>query len=400
MAGPWNASEAVYLDHAATTPLRPEVEAVIAAASREAFANPSSQHAAGRRARQILEESRERIVDALGGRGSGPARDRLVFTSGATEANRFALFGAAHGPPGAVATSARDHASLRSSAVALAEQRGWSHTDLPLSADGSLDPAGLAAWLDHTASRPARLLGTTLVCGQTGSSERWGDPQAPLARLVRAASCFVHSDATQAVAVEPVVFSDLGIASMTLAPHKFGGPRGIGGLLIRGDIALAPIQPGPQETGLRGGTEPVALAAGFAEALDRAVAERASLARRLETLRDHFEASVVSVARSKGIAATVLGGGGDRSPHVSTIAFPNRDRQALVMAADLAGLCCSTGTACASGSSEPSPALVAMGLPADVVRSAVRFSFGRSTTRDDLDRAVAILAQILSVAMP
>jgi cysteine desulfurase len=182
---------------------------------------------------------------------------------------------------------------------------------------------------------------------------------------------------------------------MTLAPHKFGGPRGIGGLVIRYNTAIDPVQAGPQETGLRGGTEPVALAAGFAAALDMAVAERAGVAARLAALRDHFETGVLDRARALGNAAVVIGASACRAPHISTIAFPGHDRQALAMAADLAGLCCATGTACASGSTEPAPALVAARLPAEVVRGAVRFSFGSATTIDDVDRAITVLASLL-----
>jgi cysteine desulfurase len=205
----------------------------------------------------------------------------------------------------------------------------------------------------------------------------------------------VHSDATQAVAFMPVDVPRMDVATLTLSPHKFGGPRGIGGLVIRGDVDLEPLQPGPQETGMRGGTEAVALAVGFAKALELATAERTKMNLRLTGLRDRFEAGVVAAAGRRGLSACVIGVEGDRSPHVSTIGFPGRDRQAIVMAADLVGLCCATGTACASGSSEPAPALAAMGLPEDVARGAVRFSFGRATTEEEIDRAIALLEGVL-----
>jgi cysteine desulfurase len=382
----------LFLDHASTTPVRPEVEAVMVTAGREGFANPSSQHAAGRRARQILEDSRERILEALGGSTAGPSRDRLVFTSGATEANRLAILGMGRAAAGAVATSARDHSGLRAAATSLAKQPGWSHGELPLTRAGTLDPVGLAAWLHRTTSAPTRILCTTLVCGQTGTCEPWPPPAA--GQECRPAD-LVHADATQAVVTEVIDFQALGIATLTLAPHKFGGPRGIGALLIRRDTMIDAVQSGPQEMGLRGGTEAVVLAAGFAAALDMALAERAALAGRLSGLRDRFEQRVLEAARSRGIAAVVIGEPVRRAAHISTLSFPGHDRQALAMAADLAGLCCATGTACASGSSEPAPALVASGLPADIVRGAVRFSFGSTTTADDLDRATAILATVL-----
>ena len=381
----------IYLDHAATTPLRPEVEAAMEAAGRDGFANPSSQHAAGRRARQILEDARERILAAVGCRSTGPHRCRLVFTSGATEANRLAVLGAARSPAGVGAVSARDHASLRAAAKDLASRLGWSITDLPLDSHGTLDSAAVSVWLDQTQGVPCRILCTTLVCGQTGTLE---SALAVAAAAERA--CLVHADATQAVAFTDVDFTRLGVATLTLAPHKFGGPRGIGGLVIRRDVDLQPLHPGPQETGMRGGTEPVALAAGFATALEMACAERAEAARRVTRLREHFEAGTRALAERRGIVATVVSETADRSPHVSTIGFHGRDRQAIVMAADLGGLCCATGTACASGSSEPAPALASMELPEGIARGAVRFSFGRSTTEADVNRAIIILETILS----
>jgi len=382
----------LFLDHASTTPVRPEVEAAMLAAGREGFGNPSSQHAVGRRARRILEDSRERILTALGGSTAGPDCDRLVFTSGATEANRLAILGMGHAAAGAVATSARDHSGLRAAATAVANQRGWWHAELPLTRTGTLDAVALASWFDRTTSAPTRILCTTLVCGQTGTCEPW---PLPGVRHEGGAANLVHADATQAIATEAVDFRSLGIATMTIAPHKFGGPRGIGALVIRRDTVIDAVQAGPQEMGLRGGTEAVALAAGFATALDMALAERAALAGRLSLLRTRFEQGVLDLARSRGVAAVVIGESARRAAHISTISFPGHDRQTLAMAADLAGLCCATGTACASGSTEPAPALVASGLPADLVRGALRFSFGSTTTADDVDRATAILATVL-----
>lgn len=393
MAARHSSLASIFLDHASTTPVRPEVEDAMAAAARDGFGNPSSQHAAGRRARQILEDARERILAALGGMTAGPGRDRLVFTSGATEANRLAVLGMGRGQGGAVATSARDHFSLRVASQALAEQRGWTHRDLPLTPFGTLDPVAVATWLAGTDPARLRILCTTLVCGQTGTSEPW-----PPHAGADGKACLVHADATQAVSTAAVHFQTLAIDTMALAPHKFGGPRGIGGLVIRHKTAIDPVQAGPQETGLRGGTEPVALAAGFAAALDIAVAERAGVAERLAALRDHFETDVLDRARALGVAAVVIGASSCRAPHISTIAFPGHDRQSLAMAADLAGLCCATGTACASGSTEPAPALVAAGLPPEVVRGAIRFSFSSATTIDDVDRAIAVIASLLRQA--
>ena len=328
------AGGSIYLDHAATTPVHPEVTAAMEAAQREGFANPSSLHAAGRRAKRLLEEARERIVMALGGRPTGPGRDRLVFTSGATEANRLAILGLAAGSPGrAVFVSARDHSSVRLAARELAD-RGWTLVDQPLTAAGSLRDTGALP-------SGGGVLAGTLVCGQTGVRD---DLAGLRDRPGRPTGLAVHVDATQAIAFDAPRFEDLPVESLACAAHKIGGPRGIGALVVR---------PG--------------LEAGAAAAWPDAV---------------------------------VVGRSADRAPHIATIAFPGCDRQALVMAADLEGLCCSTGTACASGSGEPAPALVAAGLPAEIVRSAVRFSLGRGTTATDIDDAVTILQRILSRGRP
>ena len=270
---------------------------------------------------------------------------------------------------------------------------GWAVTRLPLEPAGRIDGDALAGWTAAAAKAAGAILATTVVCGQSGACE-----ERPLGRglSAQAAGGLVHADATQSWALIDLPFADTGAATMTLAPHKFGGPRGIGGLVIRGDVALEPERAGSQEYGLRAGTEAVDLAVGFARAAELAAAERAAVASRLRLLRDRFERRIVSVATAAGIPATVIAADGERGPHVSTVSFPGVDRQALVMAADRAGVCCATGAACSSGASEPAPALLAMGLPAAIVRSAVRFSYGRTTTEDDVDAAVARLGPLLA----
>ena len=381
---PSGSSGPVYLDHAAATPLATEVAAAMEAAASTAFANPSSPHAAGRRARRELEDARERILALVGGRSSGPSRDRLVFTSGATEANRLGVLGT-RGGTGTVGCSARDHASVSAAAAALGGQ-GWRAVPLPLAADGRLDPGG-----DWAPDGPA-LLCATVVCGQTGVVE-------DMARLATWRDSrpdrFVHADATQALGLCDVAFGGLGVTTMACAPHKFGGPRGIGALVIRAGATLEPLVPGPQELGMRGGTETVTLAVGFARAVELAAADREIEAGRLATLRTMLEGQLAVEAAAAGFEARVVGHAAPRAPHISTIAFPGLDRQALVMAADLEGLCLASGTACASGSATPAPALLAMGLPEAAARGAVRFSLGRTTTADDVAEAAARLGRVL-----
>ena len=383
----------IYLDHAAATPMHPEVASSIAEAQGVAHANPSSQHALGRAARRLLEDARERIVAALGGSGGGSgrglARDRLVFTSGASEANHLAVLGmtAASATVGEVFFSRRDHPSSVNAAL-VASRHGWRLRELALdSAEGTASAAVSAGECDGQSAGP-RIVSLTLVCGQTGSIEDLPSPDNASNRLF-------HVDVTQAVGLMPVVFHALSAATLAVAPHKFGGPRGIGALLIRGDVAIAPVQAGPQEYGLRGGTEAVPLAVGFARAIELAIADREQVAHRVACLRDRLESRLVAAARQAGIPAVVIAAGARRCPHISTIAFPGLDRQALAMAADLAGVCLATGTACASGSSEPAPALAAMGFEAEIVRGAVRLSVGRTTTEADVDQAAERLAPLL-----
>lgn len=383
----------IYLDHAAATPLDPEVAAAIAAAQGAAFANPSSQHRAGRAAKQVLEESRDRILAAVGAAGTGGRRDRLIFTSGASEANHLALVGmAAASGPGRIVFSRREHPSAIG-AIQVTAARGWQPLELPL--DRNLGTATAAVLLslaerDRTATTGEPwIVCVTLICGQTGSLE-----PSDWVPGCHDRGIFVHVDATQAAGWLPLDFHASAAATMSLAPHKFGGPRGIGGLLVRGDITVQPLQGGPQEHGLRGGTEAVALAAGFARAIELAVADRQAAAR-LAAARDRFEPRMLAAAAAAGWPAQVIAAAGPRAPHISTIAFPGLDRQSLAVAADLAGVAIATGTACASGSSEPAPALVRMGLPPDVVRGTVRFSFGRATTFAAIDSAVERLGTVL-----
>jgi cysteine desulfurase len=386
MSGP---AAFIYLDHAATTPLDAEVAAAIAAAERAAFANPSSQHAAGRAARRVLEDARERILALLGGRGGGSRGDRLVFTSGASEANHLAILGmAAATAPGTLLFSRRDHASAVGAAAA-SRRLGWVVDEIGLDAAGRVDPAALVTRLAAAGSGP-RIVSLTLVCGQSGAVQT----VAGLGAASTAAA--VHLDATQGAGLAPLDFAALGVATLALAPHKFGGPRGIGGLVLRGDVPIAPPVAGTQEHGLRPGTEAVALAAGFARALELAAARRAADAARIAAVRDRFERAILGAAHAAGLPAVVIAVAADRAPHISTVSFPGLDRQALVLAADLAGVGLATGTACASGSSEPAPALLAMGLAAEIIRGAVRFSFGRGTTAADVDEAVARLAPLLA----
>ncbi|MEO1992722.1 MAG: aminotransferase class V-fold PLP-dependent enzyme [Pirellulales bacterium] len=386
VAGAHSKPTSIYFDHASTTPLRPQVAHVMRSVAREGFANPSSQHAEGRRARRILEDAREKILSLLGCSSSGSSQHRLVFTSGATESNWSALFGLAHCENGTLATSARDHNSLRSAALSLAEEYHWNVETIPLNSHGLIDQNAFNFWLDKSRAYPRAIVSNTLVCGQTGTIQ---------SRFEIGKNVLLHADMTQGV---PYVCTEMDYsdcATVTLAPHKFGGPRGIGALLLRGDLDFRPRYSGTQEHGMRGGTEAVALAAGFAHALEMTVQERHDMTLHLNAMRNTFESAVIDIAQSRNIDVVIVGSHEKRSPHISTIAFSHCDRQALVLAADLAGLACSSGTACSSGASEPAPALLAMNLPKNLIQGAVRFSFGHTTTVSDVHRAIKILREVI-----
>lgn len=376
----------LYLDHAATTPVDPEVAECIAQVQADCFGNPSSPHAIGRRARRMVDDAREQILAALGCPTAG-----LVFTSGATEANALALHSLSRedaSSPGLIATSSRDHDSLRAAA-----RHADQNTLLPLDTTGRLDHAAVTTWLESASGNRHRLLTTTLVCGQTGTIE---DVPAFLQVIAATAvSCDVHTDATQAVGRLPVAFPSLGCSSLSFSPHKFGGPRGIGCLITQPGTPLRPLFPGSQQFAQRGGTEPVALIAGCGVAVSLAVSRQQAESERLATLRNDFENRLLRLAAAAGIDAQIVGSAVPRSPHLSTIALTGIDRQAFVMAADLAGVCVATGTACASGSHEPAPALVAMNLPESIIQAAVRFSFGSTTTPDTITEALSRLQPLL-----
>jgi cysteine desulfurase len=369
-------SAPIYLDNNSTTPIDPRVAEAMCRAWSDCGANPASQHSLGRRARRILEESREGILELLGAKTGGMNADQLIFTSGGTEANNLALFGLAGSPGDRVVISAIEHPSVVRAADEL-RRRGWRvevmaevRGDGVVWAPPPFDEKGLAP----------RLVSLMLANNETGAEQ--------VVKSVAERYCDrgtkTHTDAVQAVGKIKVSFHDLGVDAMTVAPHKFHGPLGIGALLLRHGIALEPqLFGGFQQGGLRPGTENVALAVGFYEALKIAIAELPQRAARMESLRDELE----EILRAEFPETVIIGASSLRLPNTSCISFPGLDRQALVMALDLAGIACSTGSACASGSSEPSPPLVAMGLPKAVIDGAIRLSVGAFTTADDIGEA-------------
>jgi cysteine desulfurase len=375
----------IYLDHNATTPLAPHVAEAMLACERESWGNPASAHFAGRRARRKLEEAREAIASLLGADLQSAHPDRLVFTSGGTEANNLALFGLCRStkPAGRLIISAIEHPSVIGPALEVSH-RGWELLRAPVNSDGVFDFSKFEDIL--SACRPRgeshRRLVVSLMLGnnETGVLQ----PVDKVADLCHAMGAVMHTDAVQVAGKFPINFRALGVAALSISAHKFHGPRGIGALLLRAGIDLGPhIVGGFQQAGLRAGTESVALAFGMHEALRMAHAEQEERTLRMSTLRDHLEAEI----RAGFPGAVVHGSRASRLPHTSNISFPGLDRQALQMALDLAGVACSTGSACASGSTDPSPVLIAMGCLEEHLHSSLRFSLGATTTRAEVAEA-------------
>ncbi len=377
----------IYLDNNATTPVLAEVAEAMHECYLAGYGNPASPHTAGRRARRLVEDARESIAQLLGAQTTGRDPDRVLFTSGGTEANNLAIQGLAMSArgvePGAAAAqqpqiviSSIEHPSIERPALRLREY-GWQVTRLEANADGVVCDTLLP-------QRPsqARIVSVMLANNETGVRQ----PVQALAGLCRQVDVPFHTDAIQAVGKVPINFRNLDVSTLSLAAHKFHGPQGIGALIVRGGTELTPAaQGGFQQYGLRPGTETVALVVGMRCALEAWHEQCRERLDRITALRDRFEGEILRGWPS----AVVVGAQADRLPHTSNIAFVGLDRQALAMALDLAGVACSTGSACASGSSEPSPVLRAMGLPAGVIGGSVRFSFGALTSAAEIDQATA-----------
>ena len=411
--------EPIYLDHNATTPTRPEVVEAMARCHARNYANPAGRHRPGQRARRALDDAREKIAEILGADLSPPRRDRLIFTSGGTEANNLAVLGIALGNisslpmgegqgvtaslPSRIVISAGEHQSVIEPAEHLLEQ-GWRMDTLGLTPQGIVRVEQLPPLL----AMDTKLVSVLLGNHETGVIQ----PIEQLAAICNRATVPMHTDAVQAVGKVPVNFRKLGVAAMSIAAHKFQGPPGVGALIVRQDVRIAPLMfGGHHQSGLRPGTEPVALAVGMATALELWHKEQDEHARRLTALRDRFEQQLRAELQNllgrqlhchpEGGSTTATptsvvfhGVGAERLPQTSSVAFPGLDGEKLLMALDLAGVACSIGAACSSGSTELSPTLRAMDLPKEIVASSLRFSFGATNTEAEIDEAVRRIVQV------
>jgi cysteine desulfurase len=370
----------IYLDHNATTAVDPEV----VEAMKPYFlcaGNAESRHHAGRRARRAWEEARETVARIL-----GAEPDEVIFTSGGTEANNLAVFGLSgdREGPGHLVSSPIEHPAV-AEAVARLESDGFVVDRPAVSSEGLADAGQMA---EHFRER-TRLATLMLANNETGALQ----PVGRLAELAADRGIPVHTDAVQAVGRIPVDFQSLGVATLAASAHKFHGPVGVGVLLVRRGIRLnSRLFGGGQQQGRRPGTVAVPLAVGLAVALERWEIESQSRIERWTALRDRLEAGLVAALGPHGVIRNGPVSPSLRLPQTVNLGFPGLDGDALLMQLDLAGVAASLGSACASGSTRPSPTLVAMRVPDDRLRSSVRFSLGATTTEQEIDDAIRRIA--------
>jgi len=358
----------IYLDANATTPLHPAVLQAMMPALEGVFANPSSVHKPGQDARALVDRAREQCARAL-----GCSEREIVFTSGGTESDLLAVRGLA--PEGSrVVVSSVEHPAV------FGACEGREVVRIGVDGDGLLDVAALANALPGAA-----------LCSIMAANNETGvlSPLEEIAGLCRRNGVLLHTDAVQAAGKMPLPLEHADLIS--LSAHKIGGPKGAGLLWIRNGLALRALQPGGhQERGRRGGTENVAGIVGLAEALSVAAASLPEEAPRLAALRDRLQAAAEGIPRSR-----VAGRNAPRVCNTLNVAFEGCDGETLLTALDLAGIAVSTGSACSSGTLEPSPVLLAMGHPPHLARAAIRFSLWRGTTPAQIDEVCRVLPDVV-----
>jgi cysteine desulfurase len=380
----------VYLDHNASSPLRPSAKRTVLDAL-EHCGNASSVHSAGRDARARIERAREsvaRFADAEPG--------SVVFVSGGSEANSTALRGAVAGALAIedritrIFVSAIEHESVRAVATALAETvPGLKVSEIPVTPNGTVDVPAFRLKLMQGKGRV--LVSIMAANNETGAVQ----DLVAIVDLVRrdgSEGALLHVDAVQAAGRMAISFARLGVDYMTLSAHKLGGPQGTGALLLKGDAPFAPlISGGGQEMGRRSGTENVAAIAGFGAAAED-VANFAAEAERLSTLRDRFEREL----KERAPEAVIFGDAVPRLPNTSNFAVPGLAAETALIALDLDGIAVSSGSACSSGKVKPSHVLAAMGVDESLARCGLRVSFGWNNGEDDVDAVIASLARLIA----
>jgi cysteine desulfurase len=372
----------IYLDHNATTPPARKVVEAMAASLLEDYGNPSSVHHFGQRAKAAIDEARAAVAALI---GADPSE--IVFTSGGTEGDNAAVRGTAEalevtGRRLVVATTI-EHEAVINTVKALAK-RGWPTAWVPVGQTGVVDPAALDEALDDR----------TAVVSVMHANNEIGtiQPVADLARRAKARGAVVHTDAVQSIGKIPVDVKALGVDLLSLSAHKFYGPKGVGALWVRRGLRLTPLLTGGKhERGRRAGTENVAGIVGMGVAARLASAHLGGEATRVGALRDRLEQGIL-----RAVTGTAVNGGGSpRVPNTTNVSFERIEAESLLIALDLQGIAVSTGSACSSGTLEPSHVLKAMGFPVHRTQNSIRFSLGAATTEADVDRVIAVLPQVV-----
>ncbi|HSC58345.1 MAG TPA: cysteine desulfurase family protein [Gemmatimonadales bacterium] len=370
--------EPIYLDHAATTPVRAEVlEAMLPYLRPEVFGNPSSAHRFGRSARAGVETAKKQVAAAV-----GAEPNQVIFTSGGTEADNLAVIGGALAAKAAgrklrAAVESTAHKAILAAAHAVVHFGGEEEL-LPVDGNGQLDLTAVDAAL----ARGPGVLSVMWVNNETGAIQ----PVAEIGARCRAAGVTFHIDGVQGFGKVAVAFRDLPADLLTISGHKIGAPKGIGALLVRDRHAIeAIIHGGGQQFGLRPGTENVPGIVALGRAAELTAADWVSESRRIGGLRDRLWAGIHAAVGD----AVQHGGGGPRAHHVLSVGIPGADSETLLMHLDLAGIAVSAGSACSTGAVEPSHVLVAMGVPHDLAVGTIRMSLGHETTEADIDRVLA-----------
>jgi cysteine desulfurase len=372
----------VYLDYAATTPLRPEAAQAMGRYLGDDFGNPSSVHSYGRDARMAVEEARRQTLAALGAGGG-----RLVYTGSGSEADCLAVLGfARRRPGGCVIRSSIEHKAVVEATNVLAAG-GYDVRVARVRSDGTVDLEALAGLLPDD-GRPT-LVSVMWANNETGVIQ----PIAGVAELCREHGALLHSDAVQALGKIPLEVDAVGVELVAISAHKLGGPKGVGALCVGGTVELEPlVYGGGQESGLRSGTENVAGIVGFAAAAAASTAELGAETERLSSLRDRLSAGLREM-----LPGVVVNGGDapERLPNVLNISVPGIDLEGALTALDLEGVCVSSGSACTTGSVEPSHVIQAMGREGELARNAIRLSLGWGTRAEEIGYVLDVFPKVV-----
>jgi len=372
-----------YFDHNATTPVAPEVIEAMVHVLGDEFGNPSSVHHFGQRAKAVLDEARSAVAELVGGEAG-----EVVFTSGGTESDNLALRGAAEaleaGGRRHIVTSSIEHEAVLNTVKALVK-RGWTSSILPVDHSGIVAPASLAAAI----SRETAVVSVMHAHNEIGTIQ----PIADLAAIAHEHGALFHTDAVQSVGKIPVAVKALGVDLLSLSAHKFNGPKGAGALWIRRGTRLVPTMTGGKhERNRRGGTENVPGIAGMGVAARLSRAKLAPDAARMAALRDRLERGILD-----RVAGTQVNGARTpRVPNTTNISVEGVEAESLLIALDLEGFAVSTGSACSSGTLEPSHVLRAMGLPSHRTQNSIRFSLGLGNDEAQVDALVAKLPEVVA----